>query len=142
VRGGIVDAYGDSDEVPIFERFFGGGSGTIRGFRERRVGPVDPSSNDPIGGEATFLATIEEVMTIIKDERGRPIIKGSVFFDVGNVWRRVKDFGESYKAGAGVGARVNTPIGPVRLDLGFPVSSLEEGESRTPRVHFNISRSF
>jgi len=141
IRGGIVDAYGDSSEVPIFERYFGGGSGTIRGFRERRVGPRDPSSNDPIGGEATFLASIEEVMTLVKDERGRPILKGSLFFDVGNVWRRVDEFGESFKAGTGVGARVNTPIGPIRLDLGFPISKTE-GESRRPRFHFNMSRSF
>jgi outer membrane protein insertion porin family len=142
LRAGIVDAYGNSPEVPIFERFFGGGSGTIRGFRERRVGPRDPTSNDPIGGEAMLLATLEEVLTIVKDERGKPIIRGSAFLDVGNVWRRVTDFGESYKAGAGVGARVNTPIGPLRLDLGFPVSSVGEGEKRQARFHFNISRSF
>ena len=142
VRTGLVKAYGKSDEVPIFERFFGGGSGTIRGFRERRVGPRDPLSNDPIGGEATLTATLEEVMTLIKDERGKPIIKGTVFFDVGNVWRRTGDFGESYKAGTGIGSRINTPIGPVRLDIGFPVSQMEAGEKRQPRVHFNISRSF
>ncbi len=140
-RTGIVDAYGDSDEVPIFERFFGGGSGTIRGFRERRVGPRDPNSNDPIGGEATFIGTLEEVMTIVKDERGRSILKGSVFFDFGDVWRRVGDFGESFKAGTGVGARVNTPIGPVRLDLGIPVSNVGD-EGHKPRFHFNVSRSF
>jgi outer membrane protein insertion porin family len=141
VRMGVVEAYGDSADVPIFERFFGGGSGTIRGFRERRVGPRDPASNDPIGGEATFLGTLEEVMTIIKDERGKAIIKGSVFLDVGDVWRRVDEFAESFKSGTGVGARVNTPIGPLRLDLGFPISEIEE-EGRKPRFHFNVSRSF
>jgi outer membrane protein insertion porin family len=142
VRTGLVDAYGDADEVPIFERFFGGGSGTVRGFEERRVGPRDPSSNDPIGGEATVLMTAEEVMTIVKDERGKPILKGSVFLDVGDVWRRVGDYAESLKTGAGIGARVNTPIGPLRLDIGFPVSEPEDGEERRPRFHFNISRSF
>jgi outer membrane protein insertion porin family len=141
VRAGVVNKYSDTPEVPIFERFFGGGAGTIRGFRERRVGPRDPTSNDPIGGEAMFVGTVEEVMTMIKDERGRPIVKGSVFLDVGNVWRRVDEFGDSFKSGAGVGARVNTPIGPVRLDLGFPISDLRD-EERKPRFHFNISRSF
>ncbi|PIQ83644.1 MAG: outer membrane protein assembly factor BamA [Candidatus Omnitrophica bacterium CG11_big_fil_rev_8_21_14_0_20_63_9] len=141
VRTGIVDAYGDSTEVPIFERFFGGGASTIRGFRERRVGPVDPLSNDPIGGEATFVATLEEVVTVVKDERGRPILKASGFLDVGDVWRRVADYGESLKAGTGIGARVNTPIGPLRLDLGFPLSDVKD-EPRKPRFHFNISRSF
>ena len=141
LKAGIVDAYSNTKEVPIFERFFGGGSGTIRGFRERKVGPQDPLSNDPIGGEATLIGTLEEVMTIAKDEKGRPILKGSVFYDVGDVWRRVSDFGESFKSGAGVGVRVNTPIGPLRLDLGFPFTDVA-GEARRPRFHFNISRSF
>ena len=140
-KAGIVDAYGDSKEVPIFERFFGGGAGTIRGFRERRVGPRDPSSNDPIGGEATLVGTLEEVMTIAKDEKGRPILKGSAFFDVGDVWRRVNEFGESFKAGTGIGARVTTPLGPVRLDVGFPVSTLKD-EPRRLRFHFNLSRNY
>lgn len=141
LRAGLVDAYGDSEEVPIFERFFGGGTGTIRGFRERRVGPLDASSNDPIGGEATLVGTVEEVMTIVRDERGRSILKGSAFVDIGDVWRRVGDFGESYKAGAGIGIRVNTPIGPVRLDVGYPISDVPEDDRRL-RLHFNVSRSF
>jgi outer membrane protein insertion porin family len=141
VKTGLVNEYGSNEKVPIFERFFGGGSGTIRGYEERRVGPRDPVSNDPIGGETTLVATVEEVMTLFKDERGRSILKGSLFFDVGDVWEKVGDYGESFKAGVGVGARVNTPIGPVRLDLGFPLNEID-GEDREPRFHFNISRSF
>lgn len=141
VRTGIVDAYGDATEVPIFERFFGGGSGTIRGYEERNVGPRDPSSSDPIGGEALAVGTLEEVVTIVRDERGRSILKGSLFYDVGDVWRRVKDYGESVKSGVGVGMRVTTPIGPLRLDVGFPLDEVG-GEERKPRFHFNISRGF
>ena len=141
VRAGIVDDYSDTPEVPIFERFFAGGANTVRGFRERRVGPRDATSNDPIGGEAVLIATLEEVMTIVQDERGKPILKGSVFWDVGNVWRRVNEFGESVESGTGVGMRVNTPIGPVRVDVGFPITRLRD-EKRRPRLHFNISRSF
>jgi outer membrane protein insertion porin family len=138
---GLVAAYSDSSAVPIFERFFGGGANTVRGFRERRIGPRDPRSNDPIGGEATFMGGVEEVATLMKDERGKPILKGTVFFDVGDVWQKVGEYGESLKAGAGAGVRVTTPIGPVRLDVGFPISRLED-EKRKPRLHFNISRSF
>ncbi len=141
LRTGLVNAYGRSSEVPIFERFFAGGSNTIRGFRERRVGPRDPASNDPIGGEAMAAGTIEEVLTIVKDERGKAILKGSVFFDAGDVWRRVSDYGQTLKAGMGIGARITTPIGPVRLDLGFPINQIDK-EKRRPRVHFNVSRSF
>ena len=141
LRGGIVNNYSKTTSVPIFERFFAGGANIIRGFRENRVGPRDPASDDPIGGEAVFVGSVEEVMTVVKDEHGKPILKSSVFFDVGNVWRRVGDFGGSLKSGTGVGLRVNTPIGPLRLDVGFPVSQLN-GEKRRPRLHFNISRSF
>jgi len=141
VRSGIVNNYGSTNEVPIFERFFAGGSNTIRGFRERRVGPRDPLSNDPIGGEAMFMGSIEEVMTLMKDERGKSILKGSVFWDVGNVWRHVDQYAQDIQSGTGVGFRVNTPIGPVRVDLGFPITKIE-GEGRKPRLHFNISRSF
>ena len=88
-----------------------------------------------------FVGTLEEIMVIMKDERGRPILRGSAFYDVGNVWRRVGDFGSTLKSGVGVGVRVTTPIGPLRLDLGFPLSDLQ-GEKREPRFHFNISRSF
>ncbi len=140
-RMGIVDAYADSVEVPIFERFFGGGSGTVRGYAERRVGPRDPTSNDPIGGEAMAIGTLEEVVTLLEEERGRPILKGSVFLDVGDVWRRVTEFGESFKVGVGLGSRITTPIGPVRLDIGFPVNKVD-GEKRKPRFHFNVSRGF
>jgi outer membrane protein insertion porin family len=81
------------------------------------------------------------VVTLVKDERGKPILKGTAFYDVGNVWRRVDEFGESMKSGVGVGIRVTTPIGPVRVDVGFPISQVAD-EKRKPRVHFNISRSF
>lgn len=141
IRSGIVNEYSDTAEVPIFERFFAGGANTIRGFEERRVGPRDVTSNDPIGGEALLVATLEEVMTIVKDERGKAIVKGSAFLDVGNVWRRIDDYASSVEVGTGVGVRVNTPIGPLRLDLGFPVTRLGD-EKRKPRLHFNLSRAF
>ncbi|MBI3087413.1 MAG: outer membrane protein assembly factor BamA [Candidatus Omnitrophica bacterium] len=141
IRSGIVSEYSNTAEVPIFERFFAGGSNTIRGFEERRVGPRDPASNDPIGGEASLIAALEEVMTIVKDERGKAIVKGSVFLDAGNVWRRIDEYASSVEVGTGVGVRVNTPIGPLRLDLGFPVTRLGN-EKRKPRLHFNLSRAF
>ncbi len=141
IRAGIVNQYGNSEQVPIFERFFAGGSNTIRGYRERRVGPLDANTNDPIGGEATALGTLEEVMTIVRDERSKPILKGALFIDTGDVWRSTSDFGSSLKTGVGVGVRVTTPVGPLRLDLGFPMNDVTN-EKRKPRFHFNLSPSF
>jgi len=51
VRGriGLASPYGDTERIPIYERFFAGGAYTIRGYEERKVGPVDDKSHDPLG---------------------------------------------------------------------------------------------
>jgi len=137
VRAGLVDAYGDSDKVPIYERFYAGGANTIRGYEERIVSPLDSSTNDPIGGESMFIGNIEATVPIYKD-----VLKGAVFYDVGNVWTSFSDFGSgSYKHGIGTGIRVKTPIGPLKLDLGYPLNDVEDQEQKT-RLHFTMSRTF
>ncbi len=136
LRAGLVDAYGDSTSVPIYERFYAGGANTIRGFRERRVGPRDPASNDPVGGEALLVGNAEYVFPIVE------FIKGAAFFDAGNVWSKVSDFGSGgYKYGTGVGVRVKTPIGPVKLDYGYPLR-VDPGEKKQGRFHFSLTRAF
>ncbi len=49
---GMVQAYPNTPDVPIFERYFTGGQDSIRGYDERTVGPLDPNTNDAIGGDA------------------------------------------------------------------------------------------
>lgn len=135
-RAGIVHEYGDTGQVPIFERFFAGGTNTIRGYEERDVGPKDISSGDPIGGEALLVGGVEYIFPIVE------ILKGVLFYDIGNVWSETSDMGQGgYRSGAGIGVRVKTPIGPVSLDFGFPINpdSLQDDSGR---FHFNISRSF
>lgn len=136
LRAGLVDAYGGTDSVPIYERFYAGGANTIRGFRERRVGPKDPASNDPIGGEALLIGNAEYVFPIVE------FLKGAIFFDAGNVWSKVGDFASGgYKYGTGAGVRVKTPIGPVKLDYGFPLK-VDAGEKKRGRFHFTLSKAF
>ena len=137
-RTGWVTPYGDSNEVPIYERFYAGGANTIRGYKERRVGPRDSGSDEPIGGEAILLGNAELTFPVYEK-----IIKGAVFFDAGNVWRKTSDYLKSgdYKAGAGIGVRVKTPLGPVRVDWGYPLVSNEEN-SKTGEFYFSMSRGF
>jgi len=47
-RIGLADPYGDSAKIPIYERFFAGGAYTIRGYEERKIGPYDPVTKDPL----------------------------------------------------------------------------------------------
>ena len=137
-RMGLENAYGDTGEVPVYERFYAGGANTIRGYKERRVGPRDPGSQEPIGGEALLIGNAELTFPIYEK-----ILKGAVFYDVGNVWRRAEDFaaGGDYKMGAGVGLRVKTPVGPVRVDYGYPLVASYE-DSKSGEFYFSMSRGF
>ena len=137
-RAGWSSPYGDSSSVPIYERFFAGGANTIRGYKERAVGPRDTGSDEPIGGEALLVGNAEVTFPIYEK-----ILKGAVFYDVGNVWAKSKDFmvaGE-YKSGVGVGVRVNTPVGPFRLDYGYPIVK-NHNDEQTGEFYFSISRGF
>ncbi len=136
-RTGIVKAYDNTPRVPIFERFFTGGANSIRGYNERRVGPLDPVSEDSIGGETILVGNIEYTVPIID------IIKGAVFYDVGNVWSKAKDYASGgLKSGTGVGLRVKTPIGPINLDYGIPLNDEPGEEERSGKFYFSVSRGF
>ncbi len=137
IRGGVADAYNNTPRVPIYERYFAGGANTIRGYRERRIGPRDPGNKEPIGGEAYWVANIEETFPIFPD-----LIKGAVFFDTGNVYEKTGDFGKGgVFSGIGAGVRIKTPIGPVKLDAGYPLDDVQ-GEGKKLRFYFNISQGF
>ncbi|MBU0467840.1 MAG: outer membrane protein assembly factor BamA [Candidatus Omnitrophica bacterium] len=137
VQGGYVNAFDNSSKVPIFERFFAGGASTIRGYDERKVGPLDSSTNDPIGGESMFVANIEYTIPLID------FIKLAAFFDSGNVWPTVEDFGsDGFKSGMGLGLRVKTPVGPINLDYGYPLNNEPGEDGKSGKFYFSVSRGF
>ena len=136
-RIGVVNPYGSSDYVPIFERFFAGGAYTIRGYHERKVGPIDPKTKDPIGGESLMVFNVEYTYPLTD------FLKVALFFDTGNVWKDSSDLGSGdFKSSVGAGIRVKTPLGPIKLDYGWPLD-IEPGETgKEGRFHFSISRGF
>ncbi|MFH1753557.1 MAG: BamA/TamA family outer membrane protein, partial [Candidatus Omnitrophota bacterium] len=71
------------------------------------------------------------------------LIKGAIFYDAGNVWTDTSDFMKSgdYAHGTGIGVRVKTPIGPVKLDWGYPLSEIDEEEQKG-RFYFSMSHGF
>jgi outer membrane protein insertion porin family len=137
-RTGFIKAYGSSDAVPIFERYFAGGEQSIRGYDERKVGPIDALSGNAVGGEATIIGSVEYTVPIID------IIKGALFFDTGNVWAKANDYGKGgIKSGFGPGLRIKTPIGPINLDYGFPLNKQSDGEeNKSGKFYFSVSRGF
>ncbi|MCK9432908.1 MAG: outer membrane protein assembly factor BamA [Candidatus Omnitrophica bacterium] len=150
VRGrlGLAEPYGDTEKIPIYERFFAGGAYTIRGYEERMVGPVDRNTHDPIGGASMVVGNIEYTYPLFS------FLKVAAFYDVGNVWEKIGDIFSSkdangventggLKGGFGIGLRINTPIGPIMLDYGIPMNK-EPGEDskKSGRFHFSASHGF
>jgi outer membrane protein insertion porin family len=135
VTGAVVDSYGDSSRVPIFDRLFIGGNDTVRGFRFRDVGPFI-GNGVRIGGSSMLIINNELTFPIISR------IRGAVFADGGFVNKQAWDFDYSnFNAGVGLGLRLDLPIGPLRLDLGFPVIT-DEFNDRGMQFHFNAGYQF
>jgi outer membrane protein assembly factor BamA len=129
IRLGLAAPFANSD-VPTSQRFFSGGGTTLRGFPINEAGPIRfipfcPGSGStancplipiPVGGNQLFIFNSELRYPIpIMNNLG-----GVVFYDGGNVYRRInfRDFVDHYTNTVGVGLRYNTPIGPVRFDIG------------------------
>ena len=138
-RGGVVETYGSlsGEIVPLFDRFFMGGVGTLRGYRFRDVGPRKESSNqpdvfEPVGGNTYWFGSLEYSVPII--ER----LRFALFYDIGNVYSESFSFGlnegqEFFNDNWGFGVRLNIPrLGPLRLDYGIPITHdrFTEGKGR------------
>jgi len=137
-RVGASEPYGDSERIPIYERFFAGGAYTVRGYEERKLGPIDAASEDPLGGEALMVGNIEYTYPLVK------FLKLALFCDTGNVWANLNDIGQGgFKTGVGLGFRIKTPIGPIMLDYGVPLNKAPGEESKSNgRLHFSASHGF
>ncbi len=119
--------YGSQRDLPLFERYFPGGINSVRGFRILSMGPrntvTDAAGNsirsDPIGGSQQLIFNNEIIFPIV-EALG---LKGVVFYDAGNAFSAQQgiDFG-GLRMAVGGGFRWLSPIGPLRLELGFPLN--------------------
>jgi translocation and assembly module TamA len=101
--------------LPPDQRFYAGGSGTVRGYRYQSVGPQFLDGN-PIGGTAINAGQAEYRQRIGQS------LGFAVFLDAGQVSQDVNPLDSTLRFGAGAGVRYYTPIGPIRLDIGVPIN--------------------
>jgi outer membrane protein insertion porin family/translocation and assembly module TamA len=133
-RIGGGDGFGQDHDLPLFRRFFAGGINSTRGYARHKIGPLT-SGGSPLGGRSLLEGSLEFRTPVYRD------LGGVVFVDAGEV----RDARFSYTVddlqfGVGVGVRYQTIVGPLRLDLGFPLDR-PRGEAGW-QVHFSIGQAF
>jgi outer membrane protein insertion porin family len=134
-RVGFSWEFGDTEQVPVTERFYAGGIDTVRGYEQDRLGPLDPKNDDPTGGAAMIVLN-QEVRFRLTDE-----LNFHLFLDAGNVFGDVHDAGlGDLQYTAGPGFSYNTPAGPLRLYYGFKLNP--EDDEPSGRFHFTFGWVF
>ena len=115
-------------DVPADERFYAGGSGSVRGFAYQSIGPQ--RGGDPAGGRGLAEGTFEVRHKITEDY-------GAVaFVDAGSLTEEsAPDFSQT-SVGAGVGLRYYTAVGPIRFDIATPINNQDQ---TADKVQFYIS---
>ena len=145
-HGGSIDAIsgdaGVEGAVPFYKRYFLGGATNLRGWGRFEVSPLS-GAGLPLGGH-TFMNFSTEIRVPVWGQLG-----GVLFLDGGNVWSNPWEFKmNDLRYNIGPGIRYNTPIGPIRADLGYqlnPIPGLRvdgEPEARRFRFHFSIGQAF
>ncbi len=145
---GVVEAYSNTkgsgqtvteggktfkvNDVPLFDRYFLGGPNTLRGWKYQDISPKDIYGNS-VGGNTYMNTTVEYSIPVV--ER----IRLAAFCDAGEVERDAYAFKlDDFVADVGMGVRLNLPIGPLRLDYGFPVMP----RFGTGRIQFSVGYQF
>ncbi len=147
-----ADAVGDTTEIPPFKRFFGGGPGTVRGYREGWLGPRD-TNNNPYGGNVRASSQLELVLP--SPEAVASTTRFSLFVDAGNIFSSDTtpffdpetgepqnfEFSTSdLRYSAGISAQWLAPLGLFKFSYGFPLNS--ESGDRLERFQFSIGSAF
>ena len=158
---GYGDSYGGTTQLPFFKNFYGGGFGSVRGFKRNTLGPQDNPSEmsiyyddpDPIGGnvQVEFGAEIIFPLPFIKDQRS---VQPSLFFDVGNIFNSkcaVYDDGsvqkncfkpsiDELRYSIGVGATWLSGFGPITFSIAKPFNKSIYDETEV--FQFSLGNQF
>ena len=136
-RAGMAWPFRETTEVPIHERFYAGGSTTVRGFTQDSIGPSGLDANGdliPTGGSSMLVLNVE---LRLNPGEGFGVV---LFCDAGNVWVGQEIDVGNLRSACGAGIRYGTPVGPLRIDYGLKTHRLP-GES-PGELHFNIGNTF
>ncbi|ARU23477.1 outer membrane protein assembly factor BamA [Ralstonia solanacearum] len=135
---GYGHGYGNKD-FPVFKNYYAGGIGSVRGYETSTLGPRD-ANGVAIGGASKFVGNMEFIFPLPGSGVDRTV-RLFTFFDYGNVFAE----GQPFKVGdmrysAGFGLSWLSPIGPLKISMGFPIK--RKAEDQTQRFQFQIGTAF
>ena len=134
VRGVLGSVQGAATfDLPPDQRFYAGGSGTVRGYKYQSIGPRFADAR-PVGGTSLGAATLEF------RQRFGESFGAAVFADAGNVGSTSAPFSGKLRAGVGAGARYYTAIGPIRVDIALPLQ--KERKDDAFELYIGIGQAF
>ncbi len=123
------------DGIPADVRYYAGGGGSIRGYAYKSAGDLD-ISDDPIGGRS-LLETAAELRWRFMEDFGLV-----AFVDAGRAYEQgFPDFGQQLFIGAGAGLRYYSPLGPIGLDVAFPLNR-RKGVDDFLQIYISLGQSF
>jgi len=135
-RWGSIKELEDTSYVPIFKRYFTGGSNSVRGYPYQKLGPLDDAGN-PLGGLTVLEGNLDWRFPL-KDSW-----EGVLFLDAGNVYPRGYELvWDQLRFTTGVGLRYKTPVGPVRVDVGYQLNPPDDAPFNRYQIHFSIGHAF
>jgi outer membrane protein insertion porin family len=108
----------NDDPFPLFKRFFPGGINSVRGYRNRTLGPEDADGRE-YGGSKQVVNNLELIFPLINSAGFR----GVIFYDVGQAFDDNESIGiDQLRQAWGYGIRWNSPLGPIRVEFGYPIN--------------------
>jgi len=143
------NGYGDTEELPFFERYFAGGLRTVRAYNTNSLGPRDIVSNDPIGGNLRTTGGADLIFPIPFVDKPPNSVRLSAFYDIGNVFLDGRSTYNSTDVGfdasqlrtsAGVSFVWLAPIGPLRFSWGRALNNVDGDDLRS--FQFSIGSFF
>jgi outer membrane protein assembly factor BamA len=135
IRAGAGWSFDESDQLPLSERFFAGGVASVRGWQLDHLGPKDPVTGEPVGGDA---------LLVLNSELRVPITRRTWFIgfvDAGNVFDSPSGFGSRrLELTFGPGIAISTPVGPIRFYYGHKAD--DPPDEPSGELHFTFGGTF
>ncbi len=132
IMAGGINSSNSSGYIPVEDRFYAGGANSVRGWSRSELGPKR-SDGTPSGGKSIMEGNLEFRFPLVWK------LRSVLFMDTGNVWSESYYYRLNELAyAAGTGLRLETPVGPIRFDVGFPIYN----KKTSPQFFISVGQAF